>query len=160
MSKKCTACKLDKPSKAFNKRGDGIGFRSKCIPCVKISYDLKKVSKRKKPFLTVEERRTNILLSYKKHNATRKAYNANREAARRAAKILATPKWLKATHLDAIKFTYRCREFFSKEFKQTLHVDHIIPLKGKEVCGLHVPWNMQLLDAVSNSKKSNKLEYV
>jgi hypothetical protein len=65
---------------------------------------------------------------------------------RRADKFLATPSW---ADFDAIEDVYIEAQY------QQLHVDHIIPLKSKHVCGLHVWDNLQLLTKKENSQKHN-----
>ena len=57
-----------------------------------------------------------------------------------------TPAW---ADLDAIKFFYEC-------CPKGFHVDHIIPLHGKLISGLHVENNLQWLPAGDNVRKSNK----
>jgi hypothetical protein len=66
-------------------------------------------------------------------------------ALRRAARINATPRWVDRREL--YKIYENCPD--------GCHVDHIVPLRGDGVCGLHVPWNLQYLDATENLKKSN-----
>jgi hypothetical protein len=68
---------------------------------------------------------------------------------RRAATLKATPAW---ADLEAIKCVYQEAQYFG------YHVDHIIPLQGKNVCGLHVVENLQILPASVNLSKSNKFD--
>lgn len=57
------------------------------------------------------------------------------------------PKWVNVVEIRAI---YR-------NCPKGHHVDHIVPINGKTVSGLHVPWNLQYLPALENLRKSNKL---
>lgn len=78
----------------------------------------------------------------------------SRNALKRAFKVKATPSW---ANLSLIRDIYKMREILSKETGVIYHVDHIIPLKGKSVCGLHVEYNLQVIPAYENLTKSNKL---
>ena len=84
----------------------------------------------------------------KKYSATEKGKkNKNHNSAlRHARKLRAVPKW---ANLEKIKEIYKNR-------KKGFHVDHIIPLKGENVCGFHVENNLQYLTAKENILKSNK----
>ena len=69
----------------------------------------------------------------------------------------ATPKWLTAEHKMEIRMKYRLAIELSRRLGKPHAVDHIVPLQGEEVCGLHVPWNMEVITQEENLKKSNKL---
>jgi len=78
-------------------------------------------------------------------------------AKRRAAKLQATPKWLTMEQLTQIRLFYREAKELEKLDGIKRHVDHIIPLQGEKVRGLHVPWNLQILTAAENISKKNKI---
>ncbi len=77
---------------------------------------------------------------------------------RRALRLSATPSWLTEKDFEDIKEMYKLAQACSEVFEEQYHVDHIIPLQGENVCGLHVPWNLQILSAFDNISKSNKLK--
>lgn len=104
----------------------------------------------------VEENVDRLLAAKKKWNQENvdkvKRYSANR----RAALINRTPGWLTPEDFQKIDFTYLCAYVYSQESGVAHHVDHILPLQGKYVSGLHVPSNLQVLTGEENLKKSNK----
>lgn len=73
----------------------------------------------------------------------------------RADKLLRTPKWLTKEQLQEIKQFYIDAEYLTYYTKVQFEVDHIIPLRGKHVSGLHVPNNLQLLTEKENEIKHN-----
>lgn len=75
---------------------------------------------------------------------------------RYASKLKATPKWLNKASHNVIKQLYIDARELEKADGIPRHIDHIVPLQGENVCGLHVPWNLQILTAEENLKKSNK----
>jgi len=83
--------------------------------------------------------------------------HAATQGKRRASKLNATPIWLTDSHKLHIECKYSLAAMLSKNTEEQYHVDHIVPLKGKKVCGLHVPWNLQVIPAKENLRKSNKV---
>jgi hypothetical protein len=74
---------------------------------------------------------------------------------RRADKRNRTPKWISKDDLWILENAYELANIRSNMFGFNWHVDHIIPLRGKAVSGLHVPNNIQVVPATWNLRKSN-----
>lgn len=83
----------------------------------------------------------------KEHYQENKGEYKARAALRKAHMLKATPAWANLLLIEEIYNT--CPEGF--------HVDHIVPLQGETVCGLHVEYNLRHLEASLNISKSNKL---
>lgn len=78
-----------------------------------------------------------------------------RDAKRRARKLNAMPVWLTEEHHQQIQAIYDQRSDLTEEHGIAYDVDHIVPLQNPYVCGLHVPWNLQILTSTENQQKSN-----
>lgn len=92
----------------------------------------------------------------------RKAYRQSRaaelvawNAKRRAATKKRTPIWLTAEDIAAMEALYVEARRRTQEEGVEYHVDHVLPLQGKYVSGLHMPSNMQVLLGTENQKKTN-----
>jgi hypothetical protein len=80
--------------------------------------------------------------------------------ARRRRHREATPAWLSKEQKEAIKQLYTEAQKITKLTGVRYEVDHIIPLINDIVCGLHVPWNLQVIPKTDNLKKANKIACV
>lgn len=86
--------------------------------------------------------------------ANRHKYNAH-AMKRHAQKLKATPAW--ANH-ERIAREYELAAWCSDVTGIKYEVDHIIPLQGENVCGLHVEYNLQVITAFENRRKNNRYE--
>jgi hypothetical protein len=185
-AKTCTGCKIEKTLDNFSiKRASKDGRVDRCKPCeVKrvaawAAANPDKLSKHQTGPLKREynrkryERDREIILAERRHlrqeNPTifkeRDRKNSQNNIGkirakcgrRRASMINATPPWLSFIQKALIEEFYELAQARKMQTGIEIHVDHIIPLQGKGVRGLHVPWNLQLLTEKENCSKHNKM---
>lgn len=157
----CTLCKEEKKLTEFKKNAkcrDGV--TGSCKVCVN-SYlkswrdanpDHSKGNRSEVGKKYYNSNKDKILLysaEHRKANLHKYAFYAMK---RHNLKLKATPPWLSETQYLEIAAFYE----IAKWYDEPMHVDHIVPLQGKNVCGLHVPWNLQLLPALENISKGNR----
>lgn len=171
----CHRCKITKPCIDFYKdktRSDG--FYSYCKICTKAhvrKWELDNPEKRaigaKRWVENNQEKRKQIANDWVSRNKDKhlkicknwKLKNKGKLSAysnkRRSIKINATPKF---ANLKEIEKIYE-QAAKMRQDGLNVEVDHIVPLINKKVCGLHVEWNLQIIDATANRKKGNKLNF-
>ena len=76
--------------------------------------------------------------------------------ARRRKHRQATPPWLTRKQKTEIRQLYQIAITMTRTTGEQYVVDHIVPLRGESVCGLHVPWNLRVVTREENLMKSNK----
>lgn len=132
--KTCTKCNQEKILDLFERKKTGkFGVGSWCKECKSLDRTRYKRSN--------NYRKTNLDYYYRN-----KEVWLDIKARRRSREVSATnPEYVKEVRA------------FYKNCPEGCEVDHIVPLQGKEVCGLHVPWNLQYLPRFENRSKGNKM---
>ena len=162
--KPCSKCKGMKDFSSFHKhKGKPHGLALWCKSCVKENskrcYDNRDPKDRLAVQRAYQEKNRQKINEYNNgwYKANPSVRNA-KESRRRASKLNAMPNWLSGAHKAHIKRIYKLAATMQDATGLKYHVDHILPLQGEKVCGLHVPWNLQVLRADLNLSKSNRLE--
>lgn len=174
--KTCSKCKITKPLNEFGKdkkMKDGIRYCCKqCNNAASVEWarkypDRKKAARIK--YVTsspaanaaskAKYRKNNkekIALSNLQYRKAKPEKNTEYGASYRAKKAKATPRWLSKFQREQILDFYKMAKELETVFPWKQHVDHIVPIKHNRVCGLHVPWNLQILSVTANLEKGNK----
>jgi len=168
MYKICTECKNLLPTTSFFARNQRpIGLRSECKNCwkarrkqhlktlrlVDLSYWSRQAKRTKEwRFKNPELSKMSIRASMVKYREKYRPVKAAKERRRQAMKLLAIPKWANKKYIGLF---YLHSKLESQRTGRACQVDHIVPLKSKDVCGLHCEQNLQVLFKEDNLKKRN-----
>lgn len=184
--KTCTKCKVEKPIERFSvDRHKLSGLCVRCKDCRRAAYIADKLNvaaTSRRHYQANKVRHDKLSLAYyyahRDHRSAKMTewyrnnadlvsanvaayriahpgFDAAKQARRRAQELRATPSW---ADFGAIKAIYAEAARLTLETGIPHHVDHKIPLQGRNVCGLHVAGNLQILTATENVSKSNKFE--
>ena len=115
--------------------------------------ELDKINKAKKDNPKIRAKNAERTALWKKNNMAKVVANTTQ---RKKYIKQRTPKWLSEDDKWMINEAYELSLLRKKMFGFDWHVDHIIPLRGKYVTGLHVPTNLQVIPGRENEIKSNK----
>lgn len=161
--KHCNDCDTTKElSEFYLSRTTPTGYMFKCKECSKAAKRKWAKANRERlreydyNYSQKEERKLYKKKYTSEHQQQNKALWNHKNSIHRAKKLQRTPQWLNEDQLWFIKEIYELAQLRTKVTGVEHHVDHIVPLKGKDVSGLHLPWNLQVIPWYENLSKSNK----
>lgn len=157
----CKQCKKIKDKESYEKHKEAryastVEWKKKNIE--KVREYKKKWNKNNKKYFA-DWNLTNIDHVRAERRKWKKANKAKINAAtrkRQATQLQRTPAWLRQHDYKVMESKYAIAAWLSAVVGIDYHVDHIIPLRGKTVSGLHVPDNLSVIRAKDNLEKSNK----
>jgi hypothetical protein len=165
--KVCNHCGVNKPKTEFYRKStakDGLFWW--CRACHKENMKAKYHELAKDEAYRVRERgrmdafwaanpdiRKRCSQEYASKNKAKLTANASKY---RASKAKRTPAWLTDDDFWIIEEAHTLAALRTKLFGFQWHVDHVVPLHGELVSGLHVPHNLQVIPAWDNRSKSNR----
>lgn len=181
--KTCLTCQIEKPVGAFAKdkvRKDGLSYR--CRDCRRAAhlrdegakersrryiqanhehikkrnlayYHANKTARSIKMAEWYQRNKLRVAENVKAFRAANPGWMAKRQAGRRAMIRQAIPSW---ADLGKIAEIYATSAWLTETSGEPWHVDHIVPLRGKTVSGLHCEANLTILPAFDNISKSNR----
>ena len=160
--KQCSECKIYKTVTEFARSSSSIdGLQPVCKICHNFAMQEYRKSNRDKVNDLSRIRYASNAESQKAHVKKWESENLEKvrakSARRRAAKLHRTPPWLTELHHQQIQIFYDAAADLTKEFGIPVEVDHVVPLQGKNVSGLHVPWNLQVITKRENLIKGNRI---
>ena len=133
--------------------------------CMQCTRDFHKKIRETFPVTHSGKKKASYERTKEKHLAQKRVYRQTNKAkvnalakAYKVRKKNRIPKWVDKNHMQLIKEVYELAQIRTKHFGFPWHVDHIVPIQGKLVSGLHVIENLQVIPGIENIKKKNKFE--
>jgi len=171
IKKFCPCCKIETTDVYIPKHG------GRCKPCVAIynkkyrEANSKRIAASKKQWsidnakykaekdkLYAQQNPVKRTIARNKWIAANPGENKAAKAKNHVARAKRVPSWLTEDDKWMIAQAYELADLRTKLFGFSWHVDHIIPLNGKHISGLHVPENLQVIPWLDNLRKGNRME--
>ena len=155
--KYCKRCNENHPIKMFHRdKTMKSGYKSSCKDVSKKYYIDNKEEVLRRTSSYKEKNRQSYCVKSKEYYQNNKQLYVEKSARRRTSKLLRTPSWYSDRDRAAFKELANYQRILKDIGGWAFDIDHILPLQGKTVSGLHCKENWQLLPTSVNKSKGNR----